>query len=155
MIPDELTEVCGRSVSRISDNDKVCRFVTYFDSTSCSICQINHLSDFADLYEIADSADMLDYLIIFSPREEEYADVVKELVERDFPYPVYVDSFGEFRRANAAIPDDKRFHSFLLDRSSHPVFVGNPIASPGLRKLFDKVLDNILENDGYYIQRNR
>ena len=147
VIPDELTEVCGHSVSQISDKDKEFCFVTYLDSTSCSRCQINHLSDFIDLYEVADSVGVLDYLIVFSPREEEYDDVVKELVISDFPYPVYVDYGGAFRKANGCIPDDRRFHSFLLDSDGHPVFVGNPVASRELWNLFEKTLDNLVSGN--------
>lgn len=144
VIPDELTEVRGHNVSRISDTRKEFTFVTYFDSLSCSRCQIAHLSDYTDLYEVADSVGVLDFLVVFSPRDEEYDEVVKELVLNDFPYPVYVDYGGYFRKANASIPEDSRFHSFLLDRDGHPAFVGNPVASQKLWDLFEKALDRLV-----------
>lgn len=147
VIPEELTEVRGHNVSRISDTRKEFTFVTYFDSLSCSRCQIVHLSDFTDLYEVADSVGVLDFLVVFSPRDEEYDEVVKELVLNDFPYPVYVDYGGSFRKANACIPEDSRFHSFLLDRDGHPAFVGNPVASRKLWDLFEKALDRLIHEN--------
>lgn len=147
VIPDELTEVRGHNVARISDDRKEFAFITYFDSLSCSRCQINHLSDFNDFYEVADSVGVLDYLVIFSPRMEEYDELVKELVLNDFPYPVYVDYGGSFRKANACIPEDSRFHSFLLDRNGHPAFVGNPVASQKLWDLFEKALERLIHEN--------
>lgn len=61
----------------------------------------------------------------------------------DFPYPVYVDFNCSFRKLNTGIPEDVRFHSFLLDKNGHPVFVGNPNANETLNHLFEKVLSGL------------
>lgn len=151
----EVERVSSRKISSCIPEPVKARLVVYYDSLECSSCGIHHLYDRQELYMMTDSLDSFDVLTVFSPRGEEYDQVMKELMLFGFPYPVYVDSYGDFRRANSAIPSDKRFHTFLLDRSGHPVFVGNPVASSGLRELFDKVLDNILENDGYYVESNR
>lgn len=124
------------------------RLVIYHDSLACSSCQINHLYGKIDLFHLADSLGSFDVLTIFSPKEEEYDNVMKELMQSGFPYPVYVDSYREFIRANAAIPSDSRFHTFLLDCTGHPVFAGDPCASREMWNLFEKALYNVIENGG-------
>ena len=80
---------------------------------------------------------------IFSPSVEEYDEVLKNLIYRDFEYPVYIDFSGSFRQKNDCIPKDCLFHNFLIDSNGHPVFVGNPIASDDLWNLFNKALSSI------------
>lgn len=82
-------------------------------------------------------------MIIFSPRQDDYDSVVEELMIHDFPFPIYIDFNGEFRKQNYFIPSDRRFHSFLLDGSGHPVFIGNPIASDSMSSLFDRALEEL------------
>lgn len=151
-IPDGLVEVFGHQVSQVGDKDSELLFVTYFDSTSCNKCHISHLDDYLDLFEIADSVGVLKCFVIFSPREDEYDEVVKDLVLKNFRFPVYVDIDYSFIKANKFVPEDIRFHAFLLDKNRHPVFVGNPTASNELWDLFENTLDNLVRNDGLYIE---
>ncbi|MCM1177422.1 MAG: hypothetical protein NC308_01815 [Clostridium sp.] len=143
----ELEKVYGREIVPCVSEKSCARLIIYHDSTACSNCQISHLYDNIDLYEISDSLDAFEVMTIFSPREEEYDNVMKELVQVNFPYPVYVDTYGTFMEANSCIPADARFHTFLLDRDGHPVFVGNPMSSQDLWTLFEKALRNLVEND--------
>lgn len=111
----------------------------YHDSLSCNSCQINHLNDYLCIYEKAETMSF-EVLTIFSPCQDEYDEVIKRLMILDFPCSVYVDLDGSFRRATSCIPEDPRFHSFLLDKDGHPIFVGNPIASDSMSGLFDRAL---------------
>lgn len=120
--------------------DKI-SMVMYYDSTECNECRINHLGDCLPLYEMADSSASFQVVTIFAPRQEEYDEVIRQLMVLDFPYPIYVDFDGSFRKANPCIPEDKRFHCFLLDKDGHPVFVGNPVSSERMWDLFGKALE--------------
>ncbi len=146
----EIEKVQNRGIVTCIPDLAKARLVIYHDSLTCSNCQINHLHDKLDLYKLADSLDTFDVMTIFSPRDEEYDEVMKNLMLFNFPYPVYVDTYGAFRKANECIPPDERFHIFLLDGTGHPVFVGNPLATNALWSLFEKALNNILDNDGAY-----
>ena len=42
---------------------------------------------------------------------------------------------------NRDIPDDRRFHSFLIDVDGHPVYIGNPTANDELLALFDEIIE--------------
>lgn len=115
--------------------------IVYYDSTECNKCKINHLIDFLSLYDDADNKGTYNVVTIFAPRQEEYDEVMASLMKQDFPYPIYVDFDGSFRKANRCIPEDKRFHSFLLDKDGHPVFVGNPVSSEKMHELFKRALE--------------
>jgi len=146
----KLEQVYQRNISSQEAKIYPCKLIIYYDSLQCSSCGIQRLYDKIDLYELADSLDAFDVMTIFSPKEEEYDNVMKELMLFDFPYPVYVDTYGEFRRTNPDIPADLRFHTFLLDRDGHPVFVGDPVAGKELWTLFEKALANLIEDDGIH-----
>ncbi len=110
------------------------------------MCQISNLADITGLYELADSLDIFEVMTIFTPKKEEYDSVVKNLMVHDFEYPVYIDFTGSFRKINTGIPDDKRFHSFLIDSNGHPIFVGNPVASNELWSIFLNTLVSLNDN---------
>ena len=141
-LPKDMHSVQDRSMSSVSNFDKRPTFVIYHDSLACNTCQIIHMTDNIKLYERADTSDF-QVVTVFSPRQEEYDEVMRQLMILDFPYPVYVDFNCSFRKLNTGIPEDVRFHSFLLDKNGHPVFVGNPNANETLNHLFEKVLSGL------------
>ena len=91
------------------------------------------------------------FLCCCFPGERGYRSLISELQFSEPPYPVYVDKENLFQTSNPSIPDDSRYHTFLLDRNNRVVLVGNPLASNAMRSLFRKTLDNMLANDGLYI----
>lgn len=146
VLPEDLHRVCGRSMKTASSFGDIPVLVMYHDSLECSSCQINHLFDNISLYEKADTSGF-SVVTVFSPRQEEYDEVMKQLILLDFPYPVYIDFSGSFRRGNAeTIPEDRRFHVFLMDVNGHPVFVGNPMLGEDLMVLFEKALSGLRES---------
>ena len=57
-------------------------------------------------------------------------------------FPIYIDLYGDFYRINQDFPSDRRFHTFLLGKDAHPVFVGNPLHGEKMSKAFERVLKN-------------
>lgn len=143
VIPADLHKVNGRTRTEAGDIEKIPVLVLYHDSLSCNTCQISHLADLSDIYALADSLGTFEVMCIFSPRQEEYDEVMKNLIYRNFEYPVYVDFSGSFRKQNICIPEDPAFHSFFIDKDGHPLFVGNPAASDDLWRLFNEALQKI------------
>ena len=47
------------------------------------------------------------------------------------------------KKENSFIPGDARFHAFLIDRSRHPVMVGDPTRSEKLWQLFEQTLQQL------------
>lgn len=151
VLPEELVKVESRNISTVKPEKSDLQMIIYYDSLECSSCKVSHLKEMQYLYELSDKLPMLEVYTIFSPRQQEYDQTMVDLMMLNYPYPIYVDKVGSFQKNNHDLPKDKRFHSFLLDKTGHPVFVGNPTASDKLWNLFMKVLDNLQENDGVYI----
>ena len=142
VLPEDLHSVENRNMSTESVFPEIPTLIIYHDSLECSTCRISHLMDYSGLYEMADTSGF-QVVTVFSPRQEEYDEVLRQLMVHNFPYPIYIDFNCSFRNRNTAIPEDPRFHSFLIDKDRHPVFVGNPTASDDLWKVFEKTLAKI------------
>ena len=152
-IPENLTVISDRNIISLSDFEKETNaLVILYDSLECSSCQIGHLYDYLWSYEKLDSIQGCQLMTIFSPRQEEYDEVVKQLMILNFPYPIYVDMSGSFRKINKCIPDDRSFHSFLIDKNGKPVFVGNPMSGPRMMELFMEAVSNLEANGGVYVE---
>lgn len=125
------------------DKSDLPKLIFYYDSASCSDCEIAHLTSIEWLYRKSSEDGTFEVLTIFSPKPEDY-EVVRRLLDiHRFPYPVYIDFDGRFRKANNFIPEDVRFHTFLTDSAGKIVYVGNPSMSEDLRTAFEKVLESI------------
>ena len=104
---------------------------------------MNHLAQIKSLFKRDKETGLFDVVIVFSPRPEECANVTTEIATHAFDFPVFVDTYGEFRNNNKCIPTDDRFHSFLLDKEGHPIFVGNPLDSKQLETLFTNIVNKL------------
>lgn len=142
-IPDNMDCIDGLNVKEYKDTTKKAKLVIYYDTLSCQNCSISHLSQMEPLFERSRKSGAFDVLIIFSPRPEECANVTTEIATLEFDFPVFVDTYGEFRNNNKCIPTDDRFHSFLLDKEGHPIFVGNPLDSKQLETLFTNIVNKL------------
>lgn len=144
VIPSSLHKVLS---GKVTAETSICQdlpvMIMYNDFRTCNLCQITHLHDRAPIYALSDSLGTFAVMTIFSPDCGEYEEVVAALIEHDFDFPVYIDPSGDFARFNSCIPEDTRFHCFLVDRESRPIFVGNPVSSTELWDLFIQVLDCI------------
>lgn len=140
--PETLCRIENRNV--VYDNlvtDSLPKLIIYNDYRECNSCKIKQLTTIESVYKLSDSLGTFEVVAIFSPSTDEFDDVMEELITMNFKYPVYVDVFGDFGKLNKCIPEDKRFHCFLVNRDNKPVFVGNP-AIRELRCLFLDVLKN-------------
>ena len=142
-IPNDLMVVENKSISNYSDTLCPIKMLVFFDSSCCSACQIKRLSDYCPLFDQAKISNRYDVMILFSPLPEICPEVIELLFMANYPYPVYIDHSGSFSEINKHIPEDNRFHSFLLNKEGHPVFVGNPLASDRMMELFKEALESL------------
>lgn len=142
VVPNDMLALKGRKEINADEyiNKIQPKLIIYYDSLSCNSCQVSHLFKLTALYELADSTEAFDVMTIFSQKAEEYDELMKELMIRNFYYPLFIDVDGSFRKLNQDIPEDTRFHSFLINEDSHPVFIGNPVENYDLWNLFNKKL---------------
>lgn len=88
---------------------------------------------------MADTSDF-SVVTIFSPKRSDVENTRFQLMLSNHTIPVYLDKNGSFAQLNRNIPADQRFHSFLIDETAKPVFVGNPLANVKLEQLFQAAL---------------
>ena len=123
--------------------DSLPRLVIYVDSTQCSSCCVGHLAEYIPLQEESVRSGRFVFAVILSPPAADYAHIEHLLDVYDYPLCVYLDKSHSFRKENSFVPDDVRFHSFLTDKSRHPVMVGDPTRSEKLRQLFEQTLQKL------------
>ena len=141
VIPNEIECIYNRQVDKIKlDTLQQLKLIVYYDSLDCSSCRISHLSDIYPLYEMADTSNF-SVLTIFSPREEDLAEVRNQIQILNPPIHIYIDSDGSFCKLNESIPSDTRFHTFLIDTNNKPVFVGNPLTNSSLAEVLRTILE--------------
>jgi hypothetical protein len=143
VIPDNMDCINGLSVKKYVEKTKKAKLILYYDTLSCQSCSIHHIVQMEPLFDRSKKSGKFDVLIIFSPKSDECANVITDLVTLDYNFPIYVDTYGSFRDENKCIPLDIRFHAFLLDKNGHPIFVGNPLDSNPLNDLFEKALKKL------------
>ena len=122
----------GKSgISTIQPEGKT--LVIFFAPKECTSCALSHLKQSESILESFDSAPAASVVVLFVPAEEDLQETVQLVSQENISIPVYVDFEGGF--LDNKIPEDVRFHSFLLDEDGHPVVVGNPISSERIRDL--------------------
>ena len=142
-VPHGLQGIDSSGISYYKDTLLLPKLVIYYDSSACNDCEVSHLTDMEWLYRKSARSKAFEVLIIFSPIPEEYTALRNMLEVHDFPYPVYIDFDGRFRRANRFIPSDVIFHSFLIDASGKILYVGNPSLSSELSEAFERSLSTL------------
>lgn len=141
--PETLGRVYDRNIVFEELPEGMPMLIIYSDSTECNSCQINQVVLLKPIFELSDSLQSFKVIPVFSPSQEEYDTTVEQLIMLNFKYPLYIDTFRDFGRLNDCIPEDRRFHCFLINSEGKPVFIGNPIASEALKTVFLKALRDI------------
>ena len=145
-LPSELLEVKCGSISPVTIAVDKPMLIFFYGNEECSSCAVIHLKDDLSGFVDIEQSGKCKVVILFSPSEDDLMDVREQIRELKFPFPVYVDLYGDFYRINKDFPSDRRFHSFLLGTDAHPVFVGNPLHNNELSKIFDKIIDRNCKN---------
>lgn len=126
---------------------KNARLVVYFDSTVCQSCRLNKLYEWEPILNLEQKMNF-EVMFIFSPTKSQSKLIYRSLATNKFPHVVWFDRNNEFKTNNGFIPKDTRFHTFLLNKQNEIVFVGDPLYNNKLNNLFEKVLDNLMLNEG-------
>ena len=129
--------------SEIIPSEKSSNFklVVYYDSTKCSLCEIEKIylwKDYID--DVKNIRNDIDYIFIFTPKEKDSFALIEELRKKEPTIPVYIDSEGTFMNINPHIPKDPRFHTLLLDENNNVILVGDPLHNKKLLEMYDRVI---------------
>lgn len=119
-------------------------FIIYIGPEECNECALAHLSEKAPLFKLSNQTNDFQVRVIISPIEMNVQTLFKQILDYKYPFPVYIDTEGYMKEKNT-IPNDSRFHYFLIDRLGYPIMVGNPLKSSEVETLFWSALQRIRE----------
>ena len=118
--------------------------IIWTDSLQCSSCRVNQLQKYLELFEES-KEEAFEMLILFSPARKDIPYLTHVLSFKNYPFPVYIDINNEFPVINT-LPDEPKYHSFLLNYMRMPIFVGDPTTNNKLWSLFHAVVESNKEN---------
>ena len=133
VLPSDLMKICEGKCEFNYLFDHSFFYVVYHGPEECSQCEISHLYEMLPLFDLSADYPKMEVVIVFSPSAEEMTSVVSSLVESRFEHPVFVDVTGVFQTME--IPQERKYHHFLLNDKNHPIIVGNVLASEKLMKM--------------------
>ena len=117
------------------------RMVVYVDSSVCSPCSLDKMYVWNESIKKARrQGSMLKHVFIVAPKPEQIEDAYLSIESNGLDSPIYVDTAYAFRKANPHLPDERMYHSFLLDEKDSVVIVGNPIENPKIDSLINVIV---------------
>lgn len=143
ILPDSLARAYDREVEIVDGrfmSDSML-FVVYVDSTKCGTCFLENLRVYEPVYKLSQETSLFKLVILFSPSLR-MPPLIEEYASRQgYPFPVYFDRGHTFSERNKLLPEDSRFHSFLLNKERYPVLIGDPTNPNILLLLKDYMLN--------------
>ena len=123
------------------DETKEYLWVVYADSFVCSSCKLSELHYWNEfIYESKKMSDNVDFCFIFSPKKEDENTFMFTVRSLKFATSIYLDSSNSFHHNNPQIPNDQRFHTFLLNGDKKILLVGDPVKNEKINKLFQEIV---------------
>ncbi len=132
----------------ISDAKKDYTMVIYADSTQCTPCFVNKLTNWNEFVSFENNGNYSVRFIFILETLPGLADIaIKNLAKSAFQHPVFIDTKCSFRKENPHIPEGVMYHTFLLDKENKVIMVGNPCTSKDIKELFVKCINGQYEQN--------
>ena len=112
--------------------------VSYTDSIGCTSCKLQ-LNRWKDLINVFDSLYSQKVTFIFVMHPFDRKELVQLLKEYQFDYPVCIDEDNLFDKRNH-VPKNNMFQTFLLDKNSEILAIGNPVLNPKVKTLYQEII---------------
>lgn len=117
------------------------RMVVYADSVECMSCTLSNLALWYDYVKDAQTTTPnLTYIFILTPKQENQDRALQLINKKGLPFPIYIDTLGVFNRTNPHIPQDEKYHVFLLNKQDSVLLIGDIVKNPKVEKLFKKII---------------
>lgn len=121
--------------------DGKAKLVMFISPEECTTCRISKMYLADTLFRIRSYADLVP-MVIISPEGTQRDSIIEAIRFNRFEFPVYEDREGEFLRMNPVIPEDGRFHTFLVGRDGRILLVGSPMQDEKIMNLYIKTLSS-------------
>ncbi|MBQ0149553.1 MAG: hypothetical protein MJZ04_04015 [Bacteroidales bacterium] len=116
--------------------------VIYADSTECSKCRISNYFKYSDLMAHGKATRRYSVLFLISPPQSDRDPLLEYIRVLGLEYPIYIDYNNEFMKLNAHVPENSRFHTFMVDDQGKVLLVGDPVANSEIMPLFEKLTND-------------
>lgn len=150
--PSELMFIEGRNPHYKIHDAPNGSLIIWYDTNECSPCRLSSISDLKKIFNLCrDSLQGIDVRIVFSPSFEK-KDLFMEIVqdsEREFP--IFVDDKNVFGEVNKTIPQEPKYHTFLIDKDNKVLLTGNPLWGPAIWNLYRTTMFSLSDNKGVLV----
>lgn len=116
--------------------------LVYSGPDECSTCAMSKMSEWNAMLDF-EKEGLIKMTFIFCPSEKEKGDLIAAYRSSGLEHSILIDTCGIFPRQNPHIPQESRFHTFLLDSVGKVVLVGNPIKNMRIKKLYYEIITGI------------
>lgn len=114
------------------------QMVVFLDSMNCSKCTIKMLFEWNELFKL-EKERRVEFVYIVSSKDT--LGIIEAYNNSALKHGIHLDTCGVFRSRNPHVPSDAMFHTFMIDKNHQVVLVGNPIRSPQIRNLFNRIIN--------------
>ncbi len=125
----------GRDTVIAEDKNTCFKIVVFADSLGCQPCNLRLGELGLKVREIKYINENVHFVIIV--QNSDYHSFEHDAHHNIPDFPFVYDPTGLFLTVND-LPDDNRFHSFLLDRNNKILLVGNPLGNDNLWELYKR-----------------
>ena len=140
VLPEKVIRIAGEEMLPMPDSlREKAKLIIYIDSLECRSCRFSKIPMYERIIPSAESYGVA-VMIMMANRTYSGITLAQYLSDIDLGVPIYVDEESVFLSMNSAIPADTRLHSFLVNRQGTPVLIGDPVLSPGIAELFERML---------------
>ena len=115
-----------------AEDQQLLKLVLFVDSSECSSCNIRKLWEWTPYLKSFDGVNAFKFLVVLEVQSK-YLYYTKEQLK-----------ISVFRRHNPQIPDNRMFHTFLLDESDSVLLVGNPLINERIDNLLKGIVNERL-----------
>lgn len=138
IFPDNLEIVINGTPLNCEFYGDTYTIVTYVDSSNCTSCKMRLLR-WSDIIHELNSICEENVGFVMIVNSNDNAEV-NEIINRDkFLYPIALNGSESFYEINS-LPDDDKYHTFLLNSDNEVVVIGNPTINPKIKELYKKVV---------------
>jgi hypothetical protein len=118
------------------------QYIVYVDSTQCTPCAIDGMYAWNVLMDsLRTRKSQVDFVFIVAPRKEQMEKTILSIKSSGLISDVYVDTSYVFNLSNPRLPQEEKFHYFMISKENKIVMVGDILYNPSMRKLFNKIIN--------------
>lgn len=117
-------------------------YVIYYSPEECSKCAINHMLANKPYFDFSKRQGGFETIIVVAPKEDSFSEILTLAEQQELSFPIYIDK-GHHLEAQSVIPNDERFHNFLLDKEGTVRYLGRPLSSEKTQKRFIQCLTKL------------